>query len=147
MLQWTLLCIYLFKIVLLPFSGQYLDMKLLDHMANLDSIVAAWIFNSAFLQICERVRQDWETFTFTFTMGFPCGSAGKEYACNVGDWSLILELGRSLGEGKGYPLQYSGLKNSMYCVVLRVTKSQTRLSDSLSQICGSLNAWFKGSIK
>ena len=147
MLQWTLLCIYLFKIVLLPFSGQYLDMKLLDHMANLYSIVAAWIFNSAFLQICERVRQDWETFTFTFTMGFPCGSAGKEYACNVGDWSLILELGRSLGEGKGYPLQYSGLKNSMYCVVLRVTKSQTRLSDSLSQICGSLNAWFKGSIK
>ena len=147
MLQWTLLCIYLFKIVLLPFSGQYLDMKLLDHMANLYSIVAAWIFNSAFLQICERVRQYWETFTFTFTMGFPCGSAGKEYACNVGDWSLILELGRSLGEGKGYPLQYSGLKNSMYCVVLRVTKSQTRLSDSLSQICGSLNAWFKGSIK
>jgi len=65
-------------------------------------------------------------------MGFPCGSAGKEYACNVGDWSLIPELGRSLGEGKGYPLQYSGLKNSMYCVVLRVTKSQTRLSDSLS---------------
>ena len=45
---------------------------------------------------------------------FYCGSAGKESACNVGDLGLILGLGRSSGEGKGYPLQYSGLeKNSM----------------------------------
>ena len=40
-------------------------------------------------------------------MGFPGGSAGKESACNVED------LGRSPGEGRGYPLQYSGLENSM----------------------------------
>ena len=45
-------------------------------------------------------------------MGFPCGSAGKESACNAGDLGLIPGLGRSPGEGKGYPLQYSGLENS-----------------------------------
>ena len=46
-------------------------------------------------------------------LGFPCGSAGKESACNVEDLGLILGLGRSPGEGKGYPLLYSGLENSM----------------------------------
>ena len=51
-------------------------------------------------------------------MGFPCVSAGKEAACNAGDLGSIPGLGRSPGEGKGYPLQYSGLE-----------KSQTRLSD------------------
>jgi len=45
--------------------------------------------------------------------GFPCGSAGKEFACNAGDLGLIPGLGRSPGEGKGYPLQYSVLENSM----------------------------------
>ena len=40
-----------------------------------------------------------------------CGSAGKESTCNVGDLGLIPGLGRSPGEGKGYLLQYSGLKN------------------------------------
>ena len=49
-------------------------------------------------------------------MGFPCGSAGKESACNVGGLGLIPGLGRSPGEGKGYPLQYSGLENSMFMV-------------------------------
>ena len=46
-------------------------------------------------------------------MGFPNGSAGKESTCNEGNLSLIPGLGRSLGEGKGYPLRYSGLENSM----------------------------------
>ena len=62
-------------------------------------------------------------------LGFPCGSAGKESACNVGDLGLIPGLGRCPGEGKGYPLQYSGLENSMDCIVHGVTKSWTRLSD------------------
>ena len=62
-------------------------------------------------------------------MGFPCGSAGKESACNVGDLGSIPELERSPGEGKGYPLQYSGLENSMDCIVHGVAKSQTRLSN------------------
>ena len=62
-------------------------------------------------------------------MGFSCGSAGKESACNVGDLSSTPGLGRSPGEGKGNPLQYSGLKNSMDCLVHGVTKSRTRPSD------------------
>ena len=49
--------------------------------------------------------------------GCPCGSAGKESVCNEGDLGSISGLGRSPGEGKGYPLQYSGLENSMDCVV------------------------------
>ena len=43
--------------------------------------------------------------------GFPCGSDGKESACNEGDLGSIAELGRSPGEGKGYPLHYSCLEN------------------------------------
>jgi len=46
-------------------------------------------------------------------LGFSCGSAGKESACNAGDLDSVLGLGRSLGEGKGYPLQYSFLEKSM----------------------------------
>ena len=61
--------------------------------------------------------------------GFPCGSVGKEPTYNVGDLGLIPGLGRSPGEGKGCPLQYSGLENSMDCIVHGVAKSQTRLSD------------------
>ena len=56
-------------------------------------------------------------------MGFPCGSAGKESACSVGGQDLIPALGRTPGEGKGYPLQYSGLDNSMDCIVHGVAKS------------------------
>ena len=62
-------------------------------------------------------------------LGFPCVSAGNESTCNAGDLGSIPGLGRSPGEGKGYPLQYSGLENSMDYVVHGVTKSQTRLSN------------------
>ena len=65
-------------------------------------------------------------------LGFPGGSAGKETTCNVGDMGdlgSIPGLGRSPGEGKGYPLQYSGLENSMDCIVHGVAESQTRLSN------------------
>ena len=62
-------------------------------------------------------------------MGFPGGSDGKESACSAGDLGLIPGLGRSPGEGNGYPLQYSGLENSMDCIVQGVIKSRTRLSD------------------
>ena len=62
-------------------------------------------------------------------MGFPCGSDGKESTCNARDLGSIPGLGRSPGEGKGYTLQYSGLENSMDCIVHGVPKSQTRLSD------------------
>ena len=58
-----------------------------------------------------------------------CVSAGKESACNAGDLGSIPGLGRSPGEGKGYPLQYSGMENSMDYTVHGVTKSWTRLSN------------------
>ena len=57
--------------------------------------------------------------------GFPCVSAGKEFTCNAGDLVSIPGLGRSPGEGKGYPLQYSGLENSMDRIVQGVAKSRT----------------------
>ena len=62
-------------------------------------------------------------------LDFPCGSAGKESTCNEWDLGSIPGLEISSGEGKGYPLQYSGLENSMGCIVHGVTKSQTRLSN------------------
>ena len=64
-----------------------------------------------------------------YRVGFPCGSTGKKSACNEGDLGSIPGLGRSPGEGKGYPLQYSGLENSMDCIVHGVTKNWTLLSD------------------
>ena len=62
-------------------------------------------------------------------MGFPGGSAGKESACNAEDLGSIPGLGRPPEEGKGYPLQYSSLENSMDCIVYGVAKSRTRLSN------------------
>ena len=62
-------------------------------------------------------------------MGFPDSSVGKESTCNVGDLGLIPWLGRSSREGKGYPLQYSGLENSMDCIIHGVAKNRTGLSD------------------
>ena len=62
-------------------------------------------------------------------MSFPDGSVGKGSACNAGDLGSIPGLGRSPRERKGYPLQYSGLENSMDSVVHGVTKNQTQLSD------------------
>ena len=47
-------------------------------------------------------------------LGFPGGSAGKESACGVGDLGSILGLGRFPGEGNSYPLQYSGMENSIF---------------------------------
>ena len=60
-------------------------------------------------------------------LGFPCGSAGKESACNEGDLGSIPGLGRSPGEGNGYPVKYSSLENSMDSIDHGVKKSQTRL--------------------
>ena len=58
-----------------------------------------------------------------------CGSSGKESACNAGHLGSIPWFGRAPGEGKGYPLQYSGLENSMDCVAHGVMKSRTWLSN------------------
>ena len=88
----------------------------------------------------QRVRHNWVTEQQYFTthywsrdrlptpvfLGFPCGPAGKVSACNVGDLVSIPGLGRSPGEMKGYPLQYSGLE--IY-IVHGVPKSWTWLID------------------
>ena len=60
-------------------------------------------------------------------IGYPGGSAGKESACIVGDLGLIPGLGRFLGVGKVYPLQYSGLENSKDFMVHGIAKRRTRL--------------------
>ena len=75
-----------------------------------------------------RIFRKLTNFCLPWCEGFPCGSAGKEFSCNVGDLGLITGLGRPPGEWKGYPLQYSGLENSMD-TVHGGTKSQTGLSD------------------
>ena len=58
-----------------------------------------------------------------------CGSAGKESACSEGDLGSIPGVGRSPGEGKGDPLQYSGLENSRDCIIHGIAKSLTWLSN------------------
>ena len=62
-------------------------------------------------------------------LGFPCGLAGKESTCNEGDLSSFPGLGRFPNEGNVYPFQYSGLENSMDCIVHGFSKSQTQLND------------------
>ena len=74
-------------------------------------------------------------------MGFPCGSADKESACNAGYLGLIPGLGRSPGEGKGYPLQYSGPENSMDCIIHAVAESDRTEPQRLSL---SLLRWLSG---
>ena len=62
-------------------------------------------------------------------LGFPCGSAGKESICSFGDLGSIPVLGRSPGKRKGYPLQYSGLENSMDCIDHGVAKSRSDMTE------------------
>ena len=62
-------------------------------------------------------------------MGIPDSSVGKESACNAGNPGSIPGSGRSPREGIGYPLQNSGLENSMDCIVHGVAKSWTQLSN------------------
>ena len=76
-----------------------------------------------------KIRWRRDSLPTTVFSSFPCGSAGKESACNAGDLGSIPGLGRSPRKGKGYPLQYSGLENSMACIVCGVAKSRTQLSD------------------
>ena len=76
-------------------------------------------------------------------MGFPCGSTGKESASSAGDLGLMLGLGRSPGKGKGCPIQYFGLENSMDCIVHGVAKSHIHIRwniqfSSVAQSCLTL---------
>ena len=80
--------------------------SLIDHMGKSPPRFNSWVRKIPW----RRDRLPTPVF-----LGFPCGSAGKESACNAGDLSSIPRLGRSPGEGKGYPLHYSGLESSMDC--------------------------------
>ena len=71
-------------------------------------------------------------------LGFPCGSAGTDSTCSAGDLGSIPGLGRSPGEGKHHPFQYSGLENSMDWLVHGDAKSRTRLNNSFHFTLGSL---------
>ena len=82
-------------------------------------------FDSWIRKICWR-RDRLPTPVF---LVFPDGSAAKQSAWNVGDLGSIPRLGISPGEWNSYPLQYSGLENSMDYIVHGVTKSWTWLSD------------------
>ena len=84
-------------------------------------------------------------------LGFPCGSAGKESACNARVLGSIPGSGRSPGKRKGYPLQYSGLEISMDCVAHGVAESHTRLSDFHSysmqlRFPYLVDAWLRGKL-
>ena len=114
----------------------------LELISKLDNDKRSWAFLVAQLVKNSPAMQETPIFNFWARMihwrrdrlptpvflGFPGGSAGKESTHNEGDLGSIPELGRSPGEGKGCPLQYSGLENSMDNIVHGVTKSQTRLT-------------------
>ena len=80
----------------------------------------------------------WGEIVIRSAVACPCGSAGTETNCNAGDLGSISGSGGSPGEGNSYPLQCSGLENSMDCRVHGVTKSQTWLSDFHFTSCPSV---------
>ena len=97
-----------------------LGASLIDQLVKNLPAMQETLFDSWVWKIWRRDRLPTAVF-----LVFPCDSAGKESACNAGELNLILGLGRSPGKGKSYPLQYSGLKKSMNCIVHGVAKSQT----------------------
>ena len=94
---------------------------------NLDSAKYSYVslvrmqqYNNSYTALGEGIGYPTPVF-----LGFPGGSASRESSCNAGDLGLIPGSGRSPGEGKGYPLQYSGLENSIDYIVHGVPKYQT----------------------
>ena len=89
------------------------------------------VIHCALWQTVSKLSDLKSSYYLLLLYGLPWCSDSKESACNVGDLGLIPGFRRSFGEGNGYPLQYSGLENSMDCVVHRVSKSWTQLSHFL----------------
>ena len=116
---------------------QYKDLPIFKVQLNSEraSLIAQLVKNPRAMQetpiwfLCWEDPLEQGKATHSSILGLPCGSAGKESAFIAGDLGSIPGLGRCPGEGKGYPLQYSGLDNSMDCIVHGVAKSWTRLSD------------------
>ena len=124
----------------LSVSGAPLTAQLVKNLPALqETPVRSWV---------GKIRWRRDKLPTPVFLGFPCGSAGKESACTAGDLGLSPGFGRYPGEWKGYPLQYSGLENSMDCIVRGVAKSQTQLSNfhlhlhliCLWQVCS--NKWY-----
>ena len=84
---------------------------------------------SVMVSVCLFVYMHDTPWLNEFMQSFPCGSAGKESACNAVDLGSISGLERSPGEGKGYPLQYSSLENCTDYIVRGVAKRWTWLSN------------------
>ena len=88
-----------------------------DPLSSWASLMAQLVKNLSAMQDTQDRFLGWEDrrdrLPTPVFLDFPCDSAGKQSACNAGDLCSIPGLGRSPGEGKGYPLQCSGLKNSM----------------------------------
>ena len=83
------------------------------------------IFKENFKSLFFKLRYSLQITLVLGILGFSGGSEGKASACNVGDLGSISGLGRFPGEGKGYPFQYSGLDNSIDCIVHEVAESDT----------------------
>ena len=120
-----------------PLLNIYLeDLKVFSHFLAWSYVLKIFkAFYIAYLKCCKiqfhRIKLviKFNHLNLLIRMGFPGSSAGKELACNAGDLGSIPGLGRPPGEGNGYLLQYSGLENSMDCIVHGVTKSWRWLSD------------------
>ena len=105
-------------------TGVHVSLSILVTLVCMPSSGIARLYDAFELWCWRRDRLPNPVF-----LGFPCGSAGKESACNVGDLGLTPGLGRSPGEVKGYLLLCSGVENSMHCIAHGVAKSRTRLSE------------------
>ena len=77
---------------------------------------------------------------FILITTFPGGSVGKESTCNTGDPGSIPGLGRFPGEGKGYPLQYSGLENSMNCIIMESQELDTTTLGNYKKVSNFANS-------
>ena len=123
MVQLSHQCVTTGKIKALTLWASLIAQLVKNLSAMGESLVDSWI---------GKIRWRWDRLPALVFLDFPCDSAGKESACDVGDLCSIPGLRRSPGEGKGYPLQYSGLENAMDCIVNGVTKSDTTEQLSLS---------------
>ena len=110
----------------------------ISYIIHFASLVAQLVKNAPAMQetlvrfLVRKIHWRRDRLPIPVFLGFPGGLAGKESACHVGNLGSIPGLGRSPGEGKGYPLQYSGLENSMDCIVHGVAESNMTEQLSLS---------------
>ena len=117
-----------------PFTFQWRPVNVFESFESFTFQNSCW----RVLKLCHFKKKTFQILKcfitkFLFIPGLPGGSAGKASACNVGDLGSIPGLGRSPGEGKGYPLQYSGLESYMDCIVHRKESDTTeRLSLSFT---------------